>query len=176
MVAEHGAVPRLPAWRLREPPSQMVRTEPATPTATVASPLPVPTGATLTTAYAERLEALAHAVSATGAVGAHSVNASAGTPPGLPPNTTNAALSTGNQDQMLLSQMATAQSPSPVMDGLMAAAETTSTAVQNQGLAGLNKSTAASATANAAAATLRALCQRRAPAREPLNTDTPAGS
>ena len=60
MVAEHGAVPRLPAWRLRGTPSQMTRSEPATPTATVASPLPVPTGPTLTAAYADRLEALAH--------------------------------------------------------------------------------------------------------------------
>ena len=127
MVAEHGAVPQRPPWRLRGTTSQSSRSEPATPTATVASPLPVPTGPTLTTAYAERLEALAHAVSATGAVGAHSVSVSAGTPPGLPTTTnTNAALSTGNSDQMLLSQMATAQSPSPVMDGLMAAAETTS--------------------------------------------------
>ena len=39
----------------------------------------------------------------------------------------------------------------------------------------MNRSTAASATANAAAATLRALCQRRAPAREPLSIEAPVG-
>ena len=94
MVAEHGAVPQ-PSWRLRGTPSRIARSEPATPTAAVASPLPVPPGTSL---YPDRPEALARAVHATRAVETQSVTASAGSPPGLPTTTTqdDAAINTGN--------------------------------------------------------------------------------
>ena len=101
MVAEHGAVPQ-PSWRLRGTPSRIARSEPATPTATVASPLPVPTTTTLLNAgYAERLEALERAVHATQAVETQSVIASAGPPLGIQTTTTqdDAANSTGNFSQ-----------------------------------------------------------------------------